>query len=163
MANDVVSAYATPYTGSHTDQFLQTFALGPYTNAAPVPLYTDGTYNLMTLPYGGTIEQIAVRCKTAGAASADLISFYIGASGTAPATAITGTIDTTTLTAATAFVVPLDVINTVASTAHKNLAAGTAIAIKTEGTIASLAELMIFITVRRKPFHTADSGNVIQG
>lgn len=162
---DVVSAHSSAFTGTHTDQFLHVFSFGPYTNAAPMPLYTNGTYNLMTIPFKCSIEKITVRCKTKSADNGDTeyISFYVGASGTAPATAISGTIDVYTLTDATAFDIPLTTINGTASTAHKNLQAGTALAIKTEGTISTLAELMIEVVVRREPFHTADSGNVIQG
>lgn len=154
-----LTAHTSAFTGAVADQFLRTIHLGPFTNAAPLPLYTDGTYSLCQIPYNCDIVKISIRMKTEAAANNDTLQFAIAASGTAigSASALTAAQELKDQTADdTTYDVPLTGNNT-------NITSGSVLCAVTGGTIASMAELSVSVVCRIKPFRTTDSGNVIQG
>lgn len=153
-----LTTHTNPYVapGDDLDQ-LRTFTFGPYAAAA----LADGNYPLMCMPFAGDVENIALRASALAGANNDAVQFKVAASGTAIGSASNITaaepLDSTnggsgfTLAADTWVTVPLTGNNT-------RLGAGTQISMTTSGTIASLAGLMIAITVRKGGYITNAAG-----
>lgn len=158
------SGHVSAFQGLPEEQFYRVYH-SPLYQAAGL---TDGNYPAFVLPCQADIVKITYRAGTL-AASADGITWFKAAPGTAISVGATGTPITPIIELnGGSATYPMDVAF-LSGTAHQNLAAGTVIGCVTNSGITSLADFQYDVVYRVGPFYRADgsggagTGNIIQG